>query len=195
MAITAPAIAATGVAVLNTTGQQVDATVTGGAVQGILSMPPISPIIATPAIPASTVTTTNTNAFPVAVTVTGGTVTVVAVNGSTIFTATPCTVVVPAGGTIAITYTVVPTSWTWTPLFAGIAANPVASPSTVGVLVNGLVSVIYSAAPTWAWTNPPTFDESGYGGPNTSQNNPLAWPWEVAHSEAGQAGLGFGVSN
>lgn len=67
---------------------------------------------ATPAVPASTVNATNTTGEPVAVTVTGGTITAVVVNAVTVSTVTGVTVVVPAGQTISITYTVAPT-WVW----------------------------------------------------------------------------------
>jgi hypothetical protein len=194
VAITAPAVAATGVSVPNTTGETINVNVTGGTVQGILSTPNPAPAVTTPAVPATTVAATNNNAFPVAVTVTGGTVTVIAVNGSTVFTATGNTVVVPAGGTVALTYSVAPT-WVWSPLYAGAAGAPLSSPLSIPVMPTGAVSLIYTVAPTWTWTNPPVFDEVGYAGENTSQNNPLAWPWEPAHSEAGQTGLGAGVSN
>lgn len=71
---------------------------------------------ATPAVPASTVTATNTNAWPVFVTISGGTLTQVFVNGVQVGT-TAGTYVVPAGGTISITYSVVPT-WAWTGVLA-----------------------------------------------------------------------------
>lgn len=76
---------------------------------------PITP----PSIPASTVAATNTSGLPATVSISGGTVTVVAVaavGGSfvTVATSTPCTVVVPPGGQIKMTYSVVPTSWGWT---------------------------------------------------------------------------------
>lgn len=197
MAITAPAVGATGVAVLNTSGDYADVTVTGGTVQGILSTPPVVPVVATPAVPATGVNATNPNAFPIAVTIAlnGATISAVNVNGvATGFTGA-CTVVVPAGGTVNIAYTVATPTWVWTALYQGVAGNPVGSPSTIAVPPGGSVSLIYSAAPTWAWTNPPNWDDILSAYPNTSQNNPLAWPWYPAHGEAGQTGLGFGVSN
>jgi hypothetical protein len=65
-----------------------------------------------PAIPASTVALVNPFWRDAAVTVNGGTVTVIAVDG-TATGITSGTVVVPAGKNIAITYSVVPTSWNW----------------------------------------------------------------------------------
>lgn len=194
MALTAPAVPASGTAQPNTTGEHMNVTVTGGTVQGVLVTPVPAPPVATPAVPASTVTATNNNAFPVAVAVTGGTVTVISVNGVTQATATGFTAVVPAGGTIAITYTVAPT-WVWSALYAGVAGSPIASPSTVPCAATCTVTPIYTVAPTWAWSNPPDFDVSEYAGANTSQNSELTWPFEPAHGEAGQTGLGFGVSN
>lgn len=67
-----------------------------------------------PALGASPSTLTNTSGQPVAVTVSGGTVSAIAVGGVTQTTGggvnlTSGTFVVPAGGTITITYTVAPT--------------------------------------------------------------------------------------
>jgi hypothetical protein len=201
MTVPSPAIAATGVAVQNQTGQNVSVAVTGGTVQGIIvNYPPNAPVAATPAIPASTVAATNNNAFPVSVAITGGTVTVVAVNGVTQFTATGVTAVVPAGGTIAITYSVVPTSWVWTPVVAGVSGSPVASPSSVPVPPGCSVTLIYSAAPTWAWTNP--IQEAytpGYYAMNQlaegSGYSPLTVLPYAQHAEGGATNLGTAVSN
>ena len=197
MALTAPAVPATTVAQLNTTGDLIDVTVSGGTVQGILSTPPVVPVVATPAVPATTVTAPNNNAFPVAVTIAanGATISAVTVNGSATGFTGACTVVVPAGGTVSISYTVATPTWVWTALFAGAAGNPVTNPTTVPCPPGGSVSLIYSAAPTWAWTNPPDWDEILYAAENTSQNNELAWPWYATHGEAGVTGLGEGVSN
>jgi hypothetical protein len=77
-------------------------------------------LVTAPAVPASTVAQFNAAGVPVVVTVIGGTVTVIAVNG----TATGLTagaVVVPAGGTITLTYSVAPT-WTWAP-YGAMAAG------------------------------------------------------------------------
>jgi len=70
-----------------------------------------TPTISTPGFPASTTPVTNTNNVTVFVTITGGTLTSVVVNGTQVGT-TAGTYQVPAGGTIAITYSVAPT-WSW----------------------------------------------------------------------------------
>jgi hypothetical protein len=70
------------------------------------------------ALPATGVPVQNPNAFPVSVAVTGGTVTAVAVNGVTVG-AGDGTYVVPAYGSISVTYSVAPgfaTSYTGTAL-------------------------------------------------------------------------------
>lgn len=64
-----------------------------------------------PAVPGSTVNANNNYHGSVAVTITGGTLTQVFVNGVLAGT-TAATYIVPAHGTISITYTVAPT-WTW----------------------------------------------------------------------------------
>lgn len=65
-----------------------------------------------PAIPASTVAATNESGRLAWVEITAGTVTVVAVDGVTTGRTTGAFFVRP-GSTIAITYSVVPTSWKW----------------------------------------------------------------------------------
>lgn len=65
-----------------------------------------------PAIPATTVALRNPFWRHAAVTIAGGTVTAITVNGVATG-ATSGTVIVPSGHSIAITYSVVPTSWTW----------------------------------------------------------------------------------
>lgn len=93
-----------------------------------------TPAIATPAVPATTVNATNNTGTIIAATITGGTLTAVTVNGSQVGT-TAGTYLVPAGGTINITYTVAP-SWTWAlpvingSMIAGATAVPVASGGT-----------------------------------------------------------------
>lgn len=164
MTLPSPAIPASGVAVNNPTGQLCVVSTTGGTVQSIYSgwqsalfPPPAS--VTPPAIPASTVTATNPSATTAQlVAISGGTSTVVAVNGVTVATATPATVVVPPGGTIAITYTVVPTGWTWTPLAGGASGNPLTPGTLVGpVYPWGTVSLLYTVIPTsWTWLNPLT---------------------------------------
>lgn len=207
MTLPVPAVPASGTAVANVTGQNVNVVVTGGTVQGILVAynslyAPPAPV--TPAIPASTVTATNTNAFPVAVAIVGGTVTVVAVNGVTRFTATGVTVVVPPSGTVAITYSVIPTSWTWSAVkFGSIDGNPMASPQSAPMGPNDLVTLLYSAAPTWAWSNPlDIFSPPGYAAINSQTGAgsgeipalPSSLPLS-SRSMGGQAGLGVAESN
>ena len=80
--------------------------------------------VSTPAVPASTTAQYNNSGQAVAVTVTGGTVTVISVSGVTTGLTTG-TVIVPAGGSIAISYSVAPT-WAW-------AAIPAASGESVQV--------------------------------------------------------------
>jgi hypothetical protein len=71
-----------------------------------------SPAASTPSVPASTVAQANQYANAVLVTITGGTMTNVSVNGSTVGTGAG-TYVLPALGSITMTYTVAPT-WAWT---------------------------------------------------------------------------------
>lgn len=90
-------------------------TVSGGG--SALSSPP--------AVPATTVAATSPYTSLSAVTITAGTITAVTVNGAVVGT-TAGTYGVPAGGTIAITYSSAPT-WAW---FAGVTA--LTSPTTLG---------------------------------------------------------------
>lgn len=201
MAVSTPTFPATATAVPNQTGQYVSATFTGGTTQTVVSSPPVLPVLpSTPAIPASTVAATNANAFPVLVAITGGTTTVIAVNGTTVATTTPANVVVPAGGTIAITYSVVPTGWTWTPVFSGVSGNPLAAPFSVPVPPGGSVTAYFTAAATWAWSD---WEETGFtpfyaaenvGAEATGYNPTTAMPLNP-HAEGGESGLGTGVSN
>lgn len=200
MTVATPAVPATTVVQPNNTGQFVNVTVTGGTITGILVNPPVVPVVATPAIPASTVAASNLNPFPVAVALTAGTVTVVSVNGATQFTATGTTAVVPAGGTIALTYSVVPTSWLWTALYDGRAGTAIPSPTTVTVPPGGTISLTYSAAPTWAWKNVSnTFYSPVYAAYNTAAEgagfNPVTLMPYPAHDAGGGTLLGVGVTN
>ena len=199
MAVSTPAYPATGVAVPNLTGQWVGATFTGGTTQCVACSPPVVPPVTTPAVPGSTVTATNTNPYPVLVQLTGGTTTVVAVNSVTVATTTPANVVVPAGGTIAVTYTVVPT-WTWTAIFAGVCGAPITAPFSVPVPPGGQVTPFFTAAATWAWTDPedvqqsPGYAQENVGAEGTGYNPDTALPLSP-HAEGGEPGLGTGVSN
>lgn len=72
--------------------------------------------VTAPAIPASTTAYTNNFGVDATVHIIGGTVTVIAIGGvATGLTnsAAGVTVRVPAGSTITLTYSVVPTSWSW----------------------------------------------------------------------------------
>jgi hypothetical protein len=77
-------------------------------------------LVTAPAIPASTVAASNPSGLAATVQINGGTVTAISIAsaGSSTFTqvgtTTPATVTVPPGGQIKMTYSVVPTSWTWT---------------------------------------------------------------------------------
>jgi hypothetical protein len=199
MAVSTPTLPATGVAVANTTGQDISATVTGGTVQTVVSTPPNASAVTTPSVPASTTPVTNTTGAPVLVSVTGGTVTVVAVNGTTVATATGANVVVPANGTIAITYSVAPT-WTWAAAFAGASGNPLSSPSQLQIPPGGSAQVFYTVAPTWTWNDYEEIqEEPGYSQENTGAEgpgyNPITAMPLTPHTAAGQSGLGAGVTN
>lgn len=117
MTVTAPAVAASGVAVANPTGQWVNVTVTGGTVSGIYASNPAIAAVTTPSVPASPATIANPNSFYVLATVTSGTVTVISVGGTTIYTATGNSVIVPPGVNLGLTYSVLPTL-AFTPLWS-----------------------------------------------------------------------------
>jgi len=67
--------------------------------------------VASPAVPLTTVPVTNSTGAVVAVTISGGTLTFVFVSGAQAGT-TAGTYLVPAGGTISVTYSAAPT-WAW----------------------------------------------------------------------------------
>lgn len=73
---------------------------------------PVGDWTSKPAIPASTVAATNDSAHLMWVEIVGGTVTVVAVDGVTTGRVVGAFFLRP-GSSIAITYSVVPTSWKW----------------------------------------------------------------------------------
>lgn len=73
---------------------------------------PVGDWLGKPAIPASTVAAVNNSPHTMWVEITGGTVTVVAVDGSTTGRTSGAFFLRP-GSSIAITYSVVPTSWKW----------------------------------------------------------------------------------
>lgn len=194
MALTAPAVPASLTAQINNTGQYAVATVTGGTITGILVLPnPAQPLVA-PAVPASTVQQVNNTGLPVAVTVTGGTVTVIAVSGVT-SGLTAGTVIIPAGGNIAITWSVLPT-WTWQQAVGGFHGTAIPTPGSVPFPPASSITLVYSVAPTWAWSNPPA---SGYTpfapGENLLQGSQLLQLPYAAHAEGGLTGLAVAVSN
>lgn len=86
-------------------------TLMGTNPQGFIMSVAAPPVPSQPAVPASTVVQQNINPYPVNVTLSGFTLTAVTVNGVQVGT-TNGTYIVPAGGTIAVTYTVAGT-WTW----------------------------------------------------------------------------------
>jgi hypothetical protein len=71
--------------------------------------------VATPGVPASNTPVVSTYSFPVLVTITGGTMTNVTINGVTVGTGAG-TYVLPAFGTIQMTYSAAPT-WAWVGIF------------------------------------------------------------------------------
>lgn len=206
MTLVQPAIAASGTAVQNTTGQHVAVTVTGGTVSNILvgygTNP--QPLVGNPAVPATTVPITNANPFPVAVAITqnGATITAITINGSSQGTAAaPTTYVVPAGGTIAISYTVATPTWVWSALAYGVSGNPVSSPFSVPVFPGCAITLTYSVAPTWNWLNPlaegytPGFQYPFNSGAEAAGYDPTTILPYAKHAQAGQTGLSVGVAN
>jgi hypothetical protein len=140
-----------------------------------------------PAVPASTVAYTNATSQTAYVTVAGGTVTSINVNTTQVATATNFTAAVPAGGTIAVTYSAAP-AWYWSVFTPAVPATTVpvlnptgqdisiglsggtvthvnvngtdratSSPANVMLPAGGSVTLTYSAAPVWTWQNFPDF--------------------------------------
>jgi hypothetical protein len=124
---------------------------------------------------ATTVASYNNNPAGVNVTVTGGTVTVIAVNG-TVTGLTSGTVYVPAGGTLAITYTVAPTLTSAFPslngtlissatavlldLYAGQSIDPNLADFSAVKISGLLVGSIYNVGHKKIWVKP---QETVYG--------------------------------
>jgi len=205
MAVTTPSLPATATPVINPTGQNVDVAVTigSGTVTGINvgwgNNP--APGVVTPAVPATTVPVTNTSQFPVAVTIAanGATISAITINGTSQGTAAG-TYIVPAGGTIALSYTVATPTWTWATTVAGVTGT--LSGTVYVPLPPGCnITLTYSAAGTmsWAWTNPldeaqrPDFGypfNSAVPTPNQYTNLPYA-----QHATLGLSNLATGVSN
>lgn len=189
-----------------------------------------------PAVPASTVTTVNTSGQTAYVTIIGGTVTSVNVGAAQVATATGYTATVPAGQTIAVTYSAVP-AWYWStftpavPASGTAVANPTgqdisvviaggtvthvtvsgtdratSSPANVMLPGGGSIALTYSAAPVWAWLNffnLDLMDSLGdvYGNNDTilatgttgySPGNSLPY---APHPATGSNGFGTGISN
>lgn len=199
MAVPTPAIAATGVAVPNQTGQVISAAITGGTVQTVLSTLPYGQLVATPATAGSGVQVSNPNPTPVLVALTGGTVTVVAVNGVTVATASPANVVVPAGGNIAVTWSVAFT-WTWTAIYTGSSGNPLSSPANLLIEPGGAATLYYTAAPTWTWTDyddvqdTPFYSQENLQAESGTYSEITAMPL-TPHAVGGLTGFGTGVTN
>lgn len=122
----------------------------------------------TPAMPTSTTVVTNTTGQNISVILLGGTVTVVAVNGVTVAATSNVNVLLPAGSTIAVTYSVAPV-WAW----MNFQYTPGQQPSNAS-----------------AYMQENTIVPSGVSG--YSELNALPY---AQHAEAGQTGLGTGVSN
>jgi hypothetical protein len=203
MAVTAPSIPATATAVANPTGQNVAVSLLTGTVQSVMITAPNPPAVTTPAVPATTVNATNSNSFPcqVVIAANGSTISAVTVNGSGVGTAAG-TYVVPAGGTIAISYTVATPTWTWTALVAGVSGNPIGSlPQNYPLPPGCSITLLYtSTAPTWSWSDPLDEDYTpGYYAPNTQAEasgwNPYTALPYAQHAALGQSGLATGVSN
>jgi hypothetical protein len=91
------------------------------------------PAITQPAVPATGVIQQNLNNAPVTVVINanGATISNVSVNGQSVGT-TAGTYIVPAAGTISISYTIATPTWTWTLTPAPVTFNVI--PTTIGVL-------------------------------------------------------------
>jgi hypothetical protein len=87
----------------------------------------------TPAVPASTIPVQNANDYPVNVTISAGTLTAVTVNG-VVVGSTDGTYLVPAAGTISVTYTVAPT-WVWTDAAQAVTAPLTISKDGIGAIL------------------------------------------------------------
>lgn len=122
----------------------------------------------TPAMPASGNVVTNTTGQNITVVLLGGVVTVGAVNGVTVASATNTQVMLPAGDTIAITWSTAPV-WAW----MNFPFAPGQQPSNAS-----------------AYMQANTVVPSGVSGYSPLNALPYA-----QHAEAGQTGLATGVSN
>ena len=121
----------------------------------------------TPAVPATTVAVANTTGQDISVVLGGGTTTHITVNGTDRGTTTPANVMLPAGESIAITYSAAPV-WAW------MNFQDLGGLDSLGL----------------AYSQPNTIAASGVSG-----YSPLnALPYAV-HNGMSMAGFGAGVSN
>lgn len=91
--------------------------ITGGTNLEIISINTSRGIQTSPGLPASTVTLTNPFWRHAAVSIVGGTVTAIKVDGTTVLTTTPGTVIVPSGHDISLTYSdATGLAWKWVTL-------------------------------------------------------------------------------
>lgn len=190
-----PAVPATTVAYVNTTGQSAQVTVTGGTVTHIAvngsdvatatdytATVPAGETITltysaapswywstmTPAVPSSGTAQANDTGQDITVVIASGTVTHVTVNGTDRATSSPANVMVPAGESVTLTY---------------------------------------SAAPVWAWLNFPDLagspdslgtayaQENTVGATGVSGYSPLNDLPHAVHAAGGETGYGAAVSN
>ncbi len=189
-----PAVPASTVAVTSQSGQVAYVTVTGGTVTEIAvngasvatasnftATVPAGQAIAvtysvapawywspmTPAVPASGVAVVNPTGQDITVIIAAGTVTAVTVNGTSVATASPAQIMLPAGASVTLTYSAAPV-WAW-----------LNYPAIAGADSTGN-----------AYMQENTVPPSGVAG-----YSPLsAMPWPV-HATAGEAGLAAGVAN
>lgn len=121
----------------------------------------------TPAIPTSTVAVANPTGQDITVVLAGGTTTHIAVNGTDRGTTTPANVMLPSGGSIALTYSAAPV-WAW---------------------MNFLnLDLLDSLGGTYA---PPNLvAATGVAGYSPANALPYA-----AHAATGSSGFGVGIAN
>jgi len=105
-----------------------------------------------PAVPASTVAYANASGQTAYVSVIGGTVTSINVNTVQVATATNYIAAIPAGQTIAVTYSVVPV-WYWSVFTPAVPASTVAVANPTGqditvVLAAGTVTHVTISGPS-----------------------------------------------
>lgn len=101
-----------------------------------------SPTVTSPGVPASGTPVVSTYNFTVRVTITGGTVTNVVVNGTSVGTG-PGTYVIPAFGSITLTYSSAPT-WNWFSL--GTEHNALSSLPSADVICSYFQGVTFSVS-------------------------------------------------